>query len=348
MATAKDLKDRRSNFFSSDSAPGSDRFAKVEQIIKRQPTGTTVAAEDPATEVVAGEGTGPLVVDVSETLDNPLNARHAYKEARIVKLAASISQHGQLAPAIACSLEQVVELAREDAGAKGLLTQLTKDVPPTVKYLLIGGHYRKYSIARLPVTRIELKHVPIRSLLELYALSYAENDEREGTTPLDDALAWQNLLALGIAKTQDDISRVTNKPRVNITKTLSLLKLPQEVQDIFREAEAPFSFIAGYLLSQLDTHLPLPKMKELAVQIVQGTIKTRALEAMLESFAGQGRKRKEREISRQHKILTSDGAELGTIKDWDSGRVTLDVRIADETQRAKLVQELRDRFGTTA
>ena len=52
----------------------------------------------------------------------------------------------------------------------------------------------------------------------------------------------------------------------------------------------------------------------------------------------------QREISRQHKILV-EGSEIGVIKEWDTGRVTLDIKLADQAEREILVAELRKRFG---
>lgn len=342
----RDLASRRDGFMDMDS-PAVDRFDRAAEIQQQLPRGTaqrvmhTEPTSDTAQET-AGEGL-TVKAELTEVIENPLNARHSYREARITELAASIAQRGQLTPALACLASDVLPLVQtEDASA--LRAALTQGPNAGAPYLLIGGHYRKKALSRLDGRPIELKVVPVRSLLDLYALSYAENDEREDTTPLDDALSWQNLLTLGIAKTQEDISRATKKPRTTIVKTLALLKLPVEVQDVFKEAQEGYSFLAGYTLTQLMPHVRRDKLLDYAQQIVNAEITTRELEAALAAATAETPARKPKQISRQHKLL-HNGEEIGVIKDWDNGRVVMDIRLPDGISREALVAELRRRFG---
>lgn len=344
-----DLASRRAGFMNMES-PGVDRFARATRIQEQLPTGTAAKpgpGGSAAAEIGAGEGGGTVTVlaNLSEVIENPLNARHAYKEQRIVELAAHIAQRGQLTPALACLTSDVLPLLDAEE-AQGLRTAIEAAPNAGAPYLLIGGHYRKKALARLDKP-IELKVVTVRSLLDLYALSYAENDEREDTMPLDDALSWQSLLDLGIAKTQEDISRATNKPRTTINKTLALLRLPQEVQDVFKEAQERYSFLAGYTLSQLVQHVTRDKLMSYAHQIVDGTITTRELDAVLAAATADTPARKTKEISRQHK-LHSEGQEIGVLKEWDNGRVLMDIRVIDPLTREALVAEMRKRFGGEA
>lgn len=50
-------------------------------------------------------------------------------------------------------------------------------------------------------------------------------------------------------------------------------------------------------------------------------------------------------MSRQYKIRNDRGDLLGTIKEWDSGRVMLDVKLDDRAARESLVEALKSRFG---
>lgn len=326
-----------------------DRFAHASRVADAHPTGTSprvsvLPPAAPAGALLEGAGTVTVVAAISEVCENPLNARHSYKEQRINDLAASIAQRGQLTPALACQVSDLVPLLDAAPEAQAIRTALEKSKGAT--YLLIGGHYRKKALSKLDKP-IELKVVTVRSLLDLYALSYAENDEREDTTPLDDALSWKNLLDQGIAKTQEDISNATNKPRATIVKTLALLKLPAEVQEVLRDAPGRYSYIAAYTLTQLLPHVTAEKALEYAQQIVAGTVYTRDLEAALVAATAESPKRKTKEISRQHKLV-AEGVEVGVIKEWDSGRVLLDIKLGDQTTRESLVSELRKRFGADA
>jgi ParB family transcriptional regulator, chromosome partitioning protein len=332
-------------------AVATDRFQHAKRVVARQPSGLSpvTPAEAPAARATrSAGGDAPIKTAVANVLDNPFNARQNYKEKRIVELSASISQYGQLAPALACEISNVTELLALE-GADSAVAMLLRPLleSASAQYLLIGGHYRKKAIARQAAPEIELKLIKVASLLDLYSLSYVENDEREDTTPLDDAISWQRLLEIGVAKNHDDISKATHKPRTTIVKTLQLLKLPITVLDIFREAPEGYTLTAGYLLTQIAPKVQPHKVEELAEQVVGGTVSTRELEDMLKALDAEKPRRKARDLSRQHKIIT-DGAEVGVIKEWDSGRVVLDVQLLDQVQRETLVAELRRRFGVDA
>ena len=328
-----------------------DRFARARRIVAAQPSGiSTAPASQPgmAMAPAAPSDPGQIVTTTDNVLDNAFNARHSYSEHRVTELSASIAQRGQLSPALACTTARVRELVgAEDSGsAVAKLLQAMLD-GSTAQYMMIGGHYRKKAISRLPEPKIELKLVKVATLLDLYSLSYIENDEREDTTPLDDAMSWKNLLDTGIAKNHDEISRATKKPRTTIVKTLAILKLPASVLDILREAPEKYTLTAGYQLSQLSLHLQAPALDELARKIIAEEVSTRELEDKLKAIGAERPSRKPREISRQHKIL-ADGEEVGVIKEWDTGRVTLDVKLPDQADREVLVAELRKRFGLEA
>lgn len=340
MSRKEELDKRRAGFM-SQTAPD-DRFARASAVTESRPTGTSPRLATP-TVIAPSEDPGAVTVvaQLSDVVENPLNARHSYKEQRISDLAASIAQRGQLTPALACLVSDLDPLL--DGEPKARAIKVAVQNATGAKYLLLGGHYRKKALAKLDKP-IELKLVTVRTLLDLYALSYAENDEREDTTPLDDALSWHHLLEQGIASTQEDISRVTNKPRVTIVKTLALLKLPADVQEVLKEAPGRYSYIAAYTLTQLVPHLTSEKLLDLAQQIVAGTVSTRDLEASLAAATADAPSRKKKEVSRQHKLI-AEGVEIGVIKEWDSGRVLLDIKLGDQVTRENLVAEIRKRFG---
>lgn len=337
-SSKSDLASRRAQFMAEDA--GTDRFAVASKITQERPSGTAPRMPAPVEEGSPQPG-GTVTVPLDQVLDNPLNARQTYREQRVKDLAANIGLHGQLAPAIACRTSDVLALL-DGPETQGLKRAL-KDAPNAgAPYLLIGGHYRKMAL-RVVNRPIELKVATVRSLMELYALSYAENDQREDPSPLDDALSWQNLLQLGVAKTQEDIAGVTGKSRAVIAKTLSLLKLPPEILELFRDAQTAYSH--PYALTQLMGHIPPDRLFEYAQKIVSGAISTRELDEVVKTVTagakGQGRKKKE--LSRQHKIHHG-GQEIGVLKDWDNGRLLLDVTLPIGSARDELLTELRSHF----
>lgn len=311
------------------------RFSRAAQIMSANPQGLAVSQSQVAVEAnpvdkplisnqepdQANSVGGTVLVDIDLVSDNPYNARQIYDPEIIRERAESIAVNGQMTPAPAC-------IDPENPG----------------RYILLGGHYRKKGLLRANRTKIELKLLEVKNKLDLYRLSYMENDQREDGTALDDAMSWKKLLDDGVVKTQEEIASVTGKSRPVVVKTLALLELPASVMDILVEKPARFNLTAGYELVRIAKKSE-PAAVDAAKKIVSDDgMSTRELTKVLERLDQPSRKRKE--TSRQHKILR-DGKELGAIKDFDSGRVMLDVKIDDSNERAQLVAMLRDRFGLT-
>ena len=312
-----------------------DRFKRASEIMSANPQGLAVQSQPQTTVLPAalphvvphtadeaeGSATGTVTVDIDLVGDNPYNARQIYDAEIVRERAESIAVNGQMTPAPAC---------------------VDPDNPG--RYILIGGHYRKRGLLRANKSKIELKLLDVKGKLDLYRLSYMENDQREDGTALDDAMSWRKLLEDSIAKTHDDIATVTGKSRPVIVKTLALLDLPASVMDILIDKPARFNLTAGYELVRI-AKISEQAAVETAKRVVSDEgMSTRELTNLLERLNQPERKRKE--TSRQHKIIRN-GCEVGAIKDWDSGRVMLDVKVDDPQERAQLVTMLRERFGLT-
>lgn len=306
-----------------------DRFAQAAQIVAHKPSGLT--HRTPATEITGtshsvspAPGNDVIWALIKHVRDNPRNARKLYDPVKISQRAASIRQDGQMTPAPAC-------LDWENPG----------------RYILIGGHYRKKALLQNGATLIQIKLMPAKNNADLYRLSYVENDEREEGTPLDDALAWQEMKYLGEVSSDDEIAAIVKKPRTTVNKTLQILSLPPPVLDILKDTPDKFTLTAGYELTLMIPYFGPEDLQRFALQIASGDISTRELIRLKEEKKQPHSPRKPKEISRQHKIL-SNGAQVGTIKDWDSGKVVLEVTLLDPTERQRLVDELRIRFGSSA
>jgi ParB family chromosome partitioning protein len=308
---------------------GADRFEQAAAIVAQRPTGLAPAV--PSADVKPSSTgrsalTAPQVGDIlmlpiDSVRDNPRNARKLYSAEKIKERAASLAKNGQMQPAVAC-------LDWENPG----------------RYILIAGHYRKKGLLLLGRTEIQVKIVEARNHLDLWRLSFDENDQREQPTPLDHALAWRELLESGDIKTQDEIAEHVNVSRVNVTKTLRILTLPDSVLDIMRESPDKFGLAASYELTQIAQLTQLRHLEEIARKVAAETLSTRELAHLRDGLASPAPTRKTKEISRQHKIL-ADGQQIGYIKDWDSGRVMLEVTIDDPVTREQFLDELKKRFG---
>ena len=174
---------------------------------------------------------------VSQIKANPDQARKAFKEEDLKALAQSIEDHGILQP---------------------LLVRKVKD-----HYQIIAGE-RRFRAAKLA----GLKEVPVlvKDLSEEDAatVSLIENIQREDLNPIEEALAFQEMMKT-YHLTQEDLAKALSKSRSSIANTLRLLKLEEEVQDYLREGKLSFSH--GRLLLKIkDPKAQVKKAKEIMAQ----------------------------------------------------------------------------------
>lgn len=261
---------------------------------------------------------GPRLVKVAlDLIDlNPFNARRIYRPTRVSELAASIGAHGQEVPGIGAQRGDRVVLA--------------------------AGHYRLRALKVLGLKTMDIMVHDDLSDRELYALSYRENAEREGHSTLDNALAWRELLDSGVYASETEIAEATGMSLPNVNKTMAALRLSAPVLDVVKEDPTAFALSALYELALYEAVAGPSKALAMARMIAAGDAGRREVQearAQIESPI----QRKRKETSRQYKIRHGE-QQIGSLKEWDSGRVMLEVTFADPKERIALVSELRRRF----
>lgn len=251
--------------------------------------------------------------------DNPLNARHIYDPEAVKALAASIATRGQLVPVPAAQ---------------------HPDLDGHI--VLIDGHYRKRALLAAGKTEIECILQDVASELDMYRMSYLINEERNAQSPLDNALAWQKLLVEQKIPDSAGIAELTGLSTAAVAKTMAFLKLPDTALAKLRESPAKFGVAVGYEIYQLSKLLPERELLDLMQRTVEENLSSRALEALRAKFEN-AKPRKKKEVSRQYRIKVGK-TQIGFIKEWDSGRVALDIQFDDPKEREVLVEELKRRF----
>jgi ParB family chromosome partitioning protein len=283
---------------------------------------TTQAPADFSAEIAATEplnGKSIVRVPLSMVHDNPLNARHIYDPEALKTLAASIATRGQLVPAPA---------ARHP--------ELDGHV------VLIDGHYRKRALLAAGKTDIECVLQDVSSELDMYRMSYLINEERNAQSPLDNALSWQKLLVEQKVPDGAGIAELTGLSTAAVAKTMAFLKLPEAALAKLREAPAKFGVAVGYEIYQISKLVSERELLELMQRTVEEDLSSRTLEA-LRSKLENAKPRKKKEVSRQYRIKAGK-TQIGFIKEWDSGRVAMDINLVDPKERQALVDELKRRF----
>ncbi len=161
--------------------------------------------------IPAGEtpANGLLEVALDAIVPNPHQPRMPFRDQDLVELAASIQEHGIIEPLI---------VVRTPQG-----------------YQLIAGErrWRASRLAGLKVVPVVVKDVAPQQMLEL---ALVENVQRADLNPLEEALAYKQLVEeFGV--TQTDVARRVGKSRVAVTNTMRLLQATEAVQQAVLEGK---------------------------------------------------------------------------------------------------------------
>lgn len=317
MAGLNPLRDEKND--TSAQAPG----ALASSIARTAPAPQIAHQND-----VAENGLKYRVIEVDQIHPNPFNARQVYHPERVSELAASIGAHGQETPGLATMRDG--------------------------KVILAAGHYR---LRALKVANVKTMMLMMRDDIsdkELYEISYRENAQREDQTCIDNALAWKQLLTERVYVNETEIAEATGLSLSSVNKTMSALKLSSEALAAVKEDPSAFGisvlyeivlFEAAAVASQsLNREEAIIATLDIVRAVRAEEMSRIAIHAAREKLAKPSAPRKQREQSRQYEIQHA-GSAIGQLKEWDSGKVVLEVTYANPEEREAIVNELKARFG---
>jgi ParB family chromosome partitioning protein len=146
----------------------------------------------------------PVEIPLSRIEGNPFQPRQRIDDAELDRLAASIRDHGVLAP---------------------ILVSETLD-----GYRLVAGERRVRAARLAGLERIPavVRQVADRDLLEL---ALVENLQREDLDPIEEAHAYRQLID-EFGFTQEQLAERVSRARSSVANTLRLLELPEAIQDM--------------------------------------------------------------------------------------------------------------------
>ena len=162
-----------------------------------------------------GKGLGSLIASsgasksqvkelpLEDVIRNPNQPRKLFSKKDIDELAASIEEKGVIQPLV----------VRHIGGGK---------------YELIAGErrYRACKQIQLPKVPVVVKEIDDDEVLELALI---ENIQREDLNPIEESLAYRDLLSK-FQYTQDELAKRLGKDRSSIANSLRLLKLPETIR----------------------------------------------------------------------------------------------------------------------
>jgi ParB family chromosome partitioning protein len=335
MSKQKKLLGKLATSVADQAVQSRDKFEDADIVVAMNQikSGRLAKPAEPEHEAMAGDSAGDAAaaqagshqpaaeaeykvatLPISKVKDHPRNARHIYDPARVDDMATSIARDGQKVPVI----------VMEDPAAPGT-------------YLLIEGRYRKRALLTLGRDTILASVVEPLSDLEAYRLSLLLNEQRNEQTALDNAMSWRSLLDDGVFKSQEHIAEYLNLKQATVSKTLALLDLPANVLSIVKTNPAGFGIRIGFELKQLAKTIDPKRLEEIAEKIRDGQFSARELEKLRERA---GKEPVTRERSRAYP-LHWDGMQLGSIREFEDGRLKIDLAGAPDELRGKVIEAVK-------
>ncbi|WP_186159330.1 ParB/RepB/Spo0J family partition protein [Burkholderia gladioli] len=257
--------------------------------------------------------------------DNPLNSRRIYDEAIVKARANSIAKDGQMLPALA---------ARHPSDPK--------------KLILIDGQYRKRARIFLKHAELDVKILDGLEPIDFWRLARTANSEREQESALDAAYAFRRLLDEGYAADQERLAALVGESKGVVNKHLALLDLPEPALDLMAANPALFGINMAY---EITLYRKAVQNDDRTLQLIQRVIAEqlsfRKVEAIRKALQKGPRQRNP--TARQFKYTRPDGTSIGTIKEWDDGRIQVDLNLGDQVERFReALQEMLAADGAKA
>lgn len=214
-----------------------------------------------------GRGLDALLGSYSETVENTVQnislnlidnnsnqPRVQFDEDKLSELAESIRVHGIVQPIL---LKKIGE-----------------------RYRIIAGE-RRFRAARLAGLAEIPAIIKNMSEREMQEVALIENLQRVDLNPIEEASAIKELLT-GYGLTQEELASRLGKSRPAITNALRLLTLPQEVQEMLREAKLS----AGHARALAALDEP-DDIIEIANSVVDNKLSVRETEALVKKLQAQ-------------------------------------------------------------
>lgn len=160
-------------------------------------------AKKPSSEAQAASE-GWVNLDINKVEPNREQPRKTFDEDKLLELSESIKKHGVIEP--------IVVVKRDGY------------------YQIIAGE-RRWRASKMA----GIKEVPVRIMdlteEEIVQISLIENIQREDLNPIEEALAYKQLIDQFGYK-QDEVAEIVSKSRTVITNSMRLLKLDENVQQM--------------------------------------------------------------------------------------------------------------------
>lgn len=217
-----------------------------------------------SSESVSNSDAGFTMVKTKDIHPRSGQPRKFFDENLLQELSDSIKQHGVLQP-----------LLLVNSRIQG--------------FEIIAGERRWRAAVGIGLDEVPAKIMTVGDESAL-VISIIENLQRAELRPIEEAISYKNLAALGL--THEDIARRVNKSRSHVTNMLRLCSLPEDVQNMLNEGKLS----AGHAKALANSKDP----SKTARYVLDRGLTVREVEAMVEQNPRKPRPKNE---SRQEKDL---------------------------------------------
>ncbi|GAB4257047.1 ParB/RepB/Spo0J family partition protein [Thermincola ferriacetica] len=241
---------------------------------------------------------GIVELNISDIVRNAKQPRQEFDQEKLEELAASIRQYGIIQPVI--------------------VRRLTNK-----KYELIAGErrWRAARLAGLDKIPAVIKEVSDREITELALI---ENIQREDLNPIEEALAYRQLME-EFGLTQEELSKRVGKSRSFIANSVRLLNLPPEAQQMVQTGQLS----AGHARALLVIERAIDQAN-LAKKIVEKNLSVRQIEQLVKKITSEGKKKIPRKRRESESLIVKD------IEEQMQGKLGTKVRIKHGSKRGMI------------
>ncbi|TGV31435.1 ParB/RepB/Spo0J family partition protein [Mesorhizobium sp. M00.F.Ca.ET.186.01.1.1] len=260
------------------------------------------------------EGEQVKEVSVSEIRPNPYQPRKEFEQSAIDELAHSIREHGIIQPLIVRKSIKGFELV---AGERRL---------------------RAAKLAGLKQVPVVVKAYTDQQLMEIALI---ENLQRENLNPLEEAEAYEKLIAHH-EYTQEQLAQRIGKSRPHVANMLRLLQLPESIRKLVAATELTMGH-ARALLSVADENMQM----QLAKDVVGKGLNVRQLEELVKQLnvSRETKKKKPAKnepilIEMEERLRSRFGTAVKIKKGAKRGKIEIDFYSQEDLQR--IIEILND------
>ena len=239
---------------------------------------------------------------------NPYQPRQIFDDEKIQDLAASMKEHGVIQPLLVRRLGS--------------------------RYQLVAGERRLRAamMAGLEKVPVVVRDMTDREAMEI---SLVENLQREDLGPIEEAEAYQRL-SDEFGLTQEQIAKRVGKSRLDVTNTLRLLKLEDEVKELINQGKISGSHGRAQIGLEREEQLRLAK------RIVTKGLSVRSVEEAVSAKGRKGDKKVQSAIrlKEAEEVLSSLlGSPVVVKKQGEKGSITISFYGMEDLERVvELIQ----------